>query len=163
MNFYNGNFPIDKIVQRPEQGMLVLNSWKEIATYMGRGVRTVQRWEAKLSLPVHRVGASYRSPVIGFGHELDRWLSVTALSPAASAIPLPQSERPAKPAGSELADLNTALRSHLDCVEELKRSSRELIATVAFVRDARANSSESKYWGLPRNSESAPLPTRMKS
>ena len=31
-----------------------LNTWKEIATYMGRGVRTVQRWERELGLPVRR-------------------------------------------------------------------------------------------------------------
>ncbi len=34
----------------------LLNSWKEIAAYMGRGVRTVQRWERDLALPVRRLG-----------------------------------------------------------------------------------------------------------
>jgi hypothetical protein len=51
-----------------------LNSWKEIACYLGRGVRTVQRWEAELNLPVHRMGASERSPVFAFRAELDAWL-----------------------------------------------------------------------------------------
>ena len=32
----------------------VLNSWKEIASYLGRSVRTVQRWEREFGLPVHR-------------------------------------------------------------------------------------------------------------
>src|SRR4051812_44515354 len=32
----------------------VLQSWKEIAHYVNRGVRTVQRWEALFGLPVHR-------------------------------------------------------------------------------------------------------------
>ncbi len=31
---------------------MVLNSWKEIACYLGRGVRTVQRYERDLGLPV---------------------------------------------------------------------------------------------------------------
>ena len=31
----------------------VFSSWKEIAAYLGKGVRTVQRWEAVLGLPVH--------------------------------------------------------------------------------------------------------------
>jgi len=31
-----------------------LDSWKEIAAFLNRGVRTVQRWEASEGLPVHR-------------------------------------------------------------------------------------------------------------
>jgi ElaB/YqjD/DUF883 family membrane-anchored ribosome-binding protein len=41
----------------------VLHSWKEIAAYMGRGVRTVQRWERDLALPVRRLA-----------REIDCWL-----------------------------------------------------------------------------------------
>jgi hypothetical protein len=51
-----------------------LNSWKEIACYLGRGVRTVQRWENELQLPVHRIGSSERSPVFAFKTELDNWV-----------------------------------------------------------------------------------------
>ena len=50
-----------------------LNSWKEIATYMDRGVRTVQRWESH-GLPIRRVGAGERAPVFAFTVEIDRWL-----------------------------------------------------------------------------------------
>src|SRR5258707_584518 len=32
----------------------MLDSWKAIATYLGREVRTVQRWESREHLPVHR-------------------------------------------------------------------------------------------------------------
>lgn len=52
----------------------VLNSWKEVATYMGRGVRTVQRWEQELGLPVRRPRGKSRSAVIAFKRELDQWL-----------------------------------------------------------------------------------------
>ncbi len=52
----------------------VLNSWKEIAVYLGRGVRTVQRWHIDSELPVHRVTASARSPVFAFSSEVDSWL-----------------------------------------------------------------------------------------
>ena len=31
-----------------------LDSWKEIATFLNRGVRTVQRWEVTEGLPVRR-------------------------------------------------------------------------------------------------------------
>jgi hypothetical protein len=52
----------------------VLNSWKEISSYMGRGVRTVQRYELQFALPVHRPAGSACSSVIAFSDELDRWL-----------------------------------------------------------------------------------------
>jgi tetratricopeptide (TPR) repeat protein len=49
-----------------------LDSWKEIAGYLKRGVRTVQRWERTAGLPVRRV-ASPRGAVYAFKAELDRW------------------------------------------------------------------------------------------
>ncbi|HET9180660.1 MAG TPA: hypothetical protein VFP59_00895 [Candidatus Angelobacter sp.] len=52
----------------------VLNSWKEIAAYMGRGVRTVQRWEQELGLPVRRPRGKERSAVIALKPDLDKWL-----------------------------------------------------------------------------------------
>lgn len=52
----------------------VLNSWKEIAAYLGRGVRTVQRWEQELALPVRRPRGKDRSAVIALKADLDRWL-----------------------------------------------------------------------------------------
>ncbi len=31
-----------------------LNSWKEIAAYLNRDVTTVQRWEKREAMPIHR-------------------------------------------------------------------------------------------------------------
>ena len=42
--------------------------------YLDRGIRTVQRWERDLGLPVHRVGNGPRSPVHAFPAELQAWL-----------------------------------------------------------------------------------------
>jgi hypothetical protein len=55
----------------------MLNSWKEIGLYLNRGVRTVQRWEHELQLPVHRVGKGRRSPVYALVPELRFWLATT--------------------------------------------------------------------------------------
>ena len=52
----------------------VLNSWKEIAAYLGRGVRTVQRWERELNLPVRRPRGKDRSAVIALKPDIDQWL-----------------------------------------------------------------------------------------
>jgi len=61
-----------------------LNSWKEIADYMGRGVRTVQRWERDLHLPVRRLGKSRRSPVVALVSELNFWISTVGPLPSNS-------------------------------------------------------------------------------
>ena len=58
----------------------VLHSWKEIAAYLNRGVRTVQRWESELGLPVHRPRGKNRSAVLAFREELDDWLRHTPSS-----------------------------------------------------------------------------------
>ncbi len=55
----------------------ILNSWKEIAHYVGRGVRTVQRWERDLGLPVHRPKGQDRSATLALSSELDDWLRET--------------------------------------------------------------------------------------
>jgi phage terminase Nu1 subunit (DNA packaging protein) len=53
---------------------MLLTGWKEIANYMQRGVRTVQRWE-RLGLPVRHLNKSGRSPLIAFSKEIDQWLA----------------------------------------------------------------------------------------
>ena len=51
-----------------------LDSWKEIAVYLDRGVRTVQRWEKEQSLPVHRhKNRQHQGPVFAFKGEIDVW------------------------------------------------------------------------------------------
>ncbi len=50
-----------------------IESWGEIATYLRREIRTVQRWERNLGLPVHRLTVGKTSSVYAFRSELDRW------------------------------------------------------------------------------------------
>ncbi len=71
----------------------VLNSWKEIASYLGRGVRTVQRWEHDLAMPVRRPRAKSRSAVVALPEEIDAWLR-TAPSNEINRVP-----KTAKPHG----------------------------------------------------------------
>ena len=50
-----------------------LVSWKEIATHLGREVRTVQRWETTEGLPIHRHEHQKKSTVYAYAGELDDW------------------------------------------------------------------------------------------
>ncbi|MFQ5927127.1 MAG: hypothetical protein ACE5MH_06805, partial [Terriglobia bacterium] len=47
--------------------------WKEIASYLKRGVRTVKRWEKGEGLPVRRHLHQARSSVYAYPSELDAW------------------------------------------------------------------------------------------
>lgn len=52
-----------------------LDSWKEIAAYLRRGARTVQRWEREEGLPVHRLPHEKLGSVYAFKSELDAWFT----------------------------------------------------------------------------------------
>jgi hypothetical protein len=60
----------------PEQ---LLQAWKDIAAYMRRDVRTVQRWEKLLELPIHRLKESRSGSVFAYKRELDAWRETRAL------------------------------------------------------------------------------------
>ena len=52
-----------------------LDSWKEIAVYLKREVRTVRIWEKQEGLPVRRHLHRLRGSVYAFRSELDSWWS----------------------------------------------------------------------------------------
>ena len=52
-----------------------LDSWKEIASYLNRDVTTVQRWEKREGMPVHRHLHDRIGSVYAFRAELDAWAS----------------------------------------------------------------------------------------
>ncbi len=51
----------------------LLDSWKEIAAYLNRTVRTAQRWEVKEHLPVRRHLHDRLGTVYAYASELDAW------------------------------------------------------------------------------------------
>jgi hypothetical protein len=57
-----------------ETGNQRLDSWKEIAAYLKRDVRTAMRWAKERGLPVHRTLGGRRSGVCAFTAEIDAWL-----------------------------------------------------------------------------------------
>lgn len=58
---------------RAPRSQRVLSSWKEIASFLGKGVRTVQRWEQKHGLPVRRPQGHIRI-VLAYPEELEHWM-----------------------------------------------------------------------------------------
>lgn len=70
-----------------------LDSWKEIAGYLRRGIRTVQRWEREEELPVHRLIHDRAGSVFAYPVELDAWWQSRQQSEA-PAVADPGEERP---------------------------------------------------------------------
>lgn len=64
------------------------DSWKEIAAYFGRDVRTVRRWEKNEALPVHRHLHRSRGSIYAFQHELDDWHARRSMPANAPPPPL---------------------------------------------------------------------------
>jgi len=56
----------------PPEGRL--DSWKEIAAYLKRDVTTVQRWEKREGMPVHRHLHDRSGSIYAYSSELDAWL-----------------------------------------------------------------------------------------
>ena len=57
-----------------------LDSWKEIAAYLNRDVTTVQRWEKREGMPVHRHLHDKRGSVYALSSEIDAWRQSRKLS-----------------------------------------------------------------------------------
>jgi hypothetical protein len=53
----------------------VFSGWKEVANYLGKGVRTVQRYEREMRLPIHRPNGKSTGAVITTKAELDAWIT----------------------------------------------------------------------------------------
>jgi hypothetical protein len=101
-----------------------LDSWKEIAVYLGREVRTAQRWEKREGLPVYRHVHAKASSVWAFKHEIDAWLHTR--SPVASE-PAHKEKYPGRVAESLNPTLLTAMRTPTKSQSWLQNAAAALI------------------------------------
>jgi len=72
-----------------------LDSWKAIATYLGRDEGTLRRWEQTRGLPIRRVPGRRGASVYAFTSEIDAWLQSAAPEGNGVIAPEPESARPA--------------------------------------------------------------------
>ena len=102
--------------------MAKLTSWKEIAQYLGKGVRTVQRWEAMLGLPVRRPLGKTKGIVLADTEEIDVWVSTcTPLAARDAGGEVDRLERVV----SELLSQNCQLRAEIERLRGAKISTLE--------------------------------------
>jgi hypothetical protein len=94
----------------------VLTSWKDIARYMGKGVRTVQRWEQDFGLPVRRPHGSNKKAILARPSDLDVWV----------AMRCSMSERHQEKGGSSVLATRTSLSAGMETARMLRNSQKEL-------------------------------------
>jgi hypothetical protein len=112
----------------------VLTSWKEIAAYLGKGVRTVQRWEQTLGLPVQRPNGKPKGIVFAACDELDKWLATNWARRLIETTSSFKTQR----ANDELEASIREFRRLRQSNRELSRDLRRSIHTVKAKSDALA-------------------------
>jgi TolB-like protein len=128
-----------------------LDSWKEIARYLNRSVRTVRRWERQEGLPVHRHMHRSLASVFAVRSEIDTWRHrrvTTAITDDSTAAParsrsiavLPFLNLSADADNAYFADgLTEELITTLSKVHTLRVTSRRSSATMrGRIKGARA-------------------------
>ena len=86
-----------------------LDSWKRIASYLKRDVSTVQRWERREGMPVHRHLHDRQGSVFAFRSELDDWWESRRTQLAAAGTPKRERSVQIRPSGGQ-APRNEPLR-----------------------------------------------------
>jgi hypothetical protein len=120
-----------------------LTGWKEIANHLGKGVRTVQRYERELGLPVRRPAGKDRGSVVAVAAEIDGWVKASPIREAfhlrTSTQDYPSPAQIFKQGLSELAMLRqqmSMLRAEItDSVRRLRNSVQSLQGEVSAHRD----------------------------
>jgi len=104
-----------------------LDSWKQIAAYLNRSVRTVRRWEREEGLPVHRHMHRALGSVFALRPEIDAWRQSLTRAP-----------EPAAPADASIAVLPfTDLSDDADSAYFVEGLTEEITTTLSRVRALR--------------------------
>ncbi|HEY7288153.1 MAG TPA: hypothetical protein VH497_22050 [Vicinamibacterales bacterium] len=126
-----------RTAQGPEESLEDrLDSWKEIAAFLGRGIRTVQRWEREEGMPVHRLAHEKRGSVYARRAELGAWWESRRLTLAASS----SSEGVQRPASPRLE--RVTLTSAMTSWPGLSSDAR----LIAYVSDAGDDGTRPQIW-----------------
>ena len=132
----------------------LLNSWKEIALYLNRGVRTVQRWETELGLPVRRPRGKNRSAVIAIRSELDEWIKACPVTSTGKRMQhvVSSAPPPARPALRSLIVRSCQLRMDVSrrC-DDLTTSLNKLLATLGSMMKQPDQPSNNSAQSIVRN------------
>jgi hypothetical protein len=116
----------------------LLSSWKEIAAYLRKGVRTVQRYEYQLGLPVRRPAGKPRASVVATRAEIDAWI---AASPIRSEFRLARaatnstSTQVTKSVKEGIVEMHTLRGQMMELRAEIRTALHLLMTSLATLRN----------------------------
>jgi hypothetical protein len=108
-----------------------LTGWKDIAAFLGTSVRTVQRFERELGLPVHRTRAAKGAVVRAYPSELRRWLAERPGIGQEAVDPVPAAESVDDAAPEQSIDDTAAERLVEGTTPEPARRGRRWVVALA--------------------------------
>ena len=117
----------------------ILSGWKNIAAYLGMGVRTVQRYERTLGLPIRRPAGKTRAAVVATTSELDAWVA---------ASPIRQAYRLSKLSPDSHANDMATIKRNLEAMGALRDQMAELRSELRISMSAFRSSIEAVTGGL---------------
>ena len=113
-----------------------LSGWKEIAGHLGKGVRTVQRYERWSGLPVRRpAGKPSGGAVIATKVELDGWVKASLIREAFRLRDLqPEYTSPAQAINRGISEMKRLREQMFDLRNEVKGTLRTLELNIYELR-----------------------------
>jgi phage terminase Nu1 subunit (DNA packaging protein) len=99
----------------------VLDSWKEIAAFLRRSVRTVQRWERDEGLPVRRHHHMKRGSVFALASDLAAWQRIRQAIQHKHAVPHAMTAAKMDELKKQMALLMKLTSAHVKLMQEGKK------------------------------------------
>ena len=118
-----------------------LSGWKEIANYLGKGTRTVQRYESQFGLPVRRPAGKPWGSVVATRGELDAWVNASSIREAYRlTTPVSDSAYPTREIRRGLAEMTRLREQMFQLRKEVTKSIRMLHESVCELQDGLGDS-----------------------
>jgi hypothetical protein len=116
------------------KGPQILSGWKEIANYMGKGVRTVQRYERLFGLPVRRPAGKACGSVVATKAEIDAWVGASPIREGLQLV------RPATEfSATTWSNVQAGLAKMRELAQQMQELRTELRSSVILLRQTISN------------------------
>lgn len=106
----------------------ILSGWKEIANYLGKGVRTVQRYERLHGFPVRRPAGKPWGSVVATTAEIDAWVGASPLRDDLWLL------RPSESTDATWAQIQSNVAESKRLVKQMTDLRQELRSSVRLLR-----------------------------
>lgn len=109
-----------------------LESWKQIAGYLGRSERTVRRWETSEGLPIHRQQHERQDRVFAYKHEIEAWSRLRTKRPYRRLDDREQASSPVDRSGNTYLVEHDAITRTMHCYITAARAGEGNLMRSAF-------------------------------